>query len=875
MSILFRSTRYLNLVASIAAIGLAAGTAQAQDQDTSGGGGATASAQLEEVFVTARRREESLQDTPVSITAFSGEALERQHIDRLSGIGTSTPNLIFDTGATFSGANSSASVFIRGIGQVDFTLTTEPGVGIYLDGVYMSQTIGSVLDLVDIEHVEVLRGPQGTLFGRNTIGGAINVTSRKPDETLHGDAQVTVGDYDRLDFRGTANVPLTDTLFMRASAASYNRDGFVDAPNTPDGDALGDVNQDAARLAFRFEPNDQFTADLTFDVSSADETGVPSVLVNTYEGASLALIGSLANPASPNYVPPPAPLPAPSFVDLYNILATAPIGEQGCLPPSPVTPPFCSPNVVPNPLFGGPTFGQGNVIDIQNDKLVNYSTLDLVSETDTWGTGLTLDYDFDVASIKSITSFRHMEAHTAFDTDGSAVLIGDLVDDFDVDQFAQELQFSGVAMDDRLNWLVGLYYFTEDGRNLDDVEFTPVRILSGAEIENDSSAGFMQFTFDATDRLAFTAGIRYTDETKRFIVPDDCFELPKGPETLFDGTVVTCAQLQTVIDPKYLNEGFLTFVNFPVFPDQPLPGARVCCLPISDADGNIVGLVRGLTPGFETVPRGTAKRSFNDWTPHLNVAYSWTDGLMTYVSYSEGFKSGGFVQRVFPPKSEVPSFEPETATVYELGFKWMGADGRVVLNGAAFHTDYEDLQIEVNDGIAPVTRNAAQADIEGFELEMTALPAERWLIQAGIGYLNAEYTELDPNQNFTTDLRSLTLDSKLVNTPEWSTNLGVQYEWDLSAGQLISRVDWHYMGDHYKDALNFPELKQEAFSLIDAFITYVSAQGNWEASLFGKNLTDEIYIVSGFANGLTQGRTTANLGRPREWGISFKYLFGE
>ena len=872
MPIVFRTSRYLTLVASIAAIVLAASSVQAQDQDT---GRTAESSTLDEVTVTARRREESLQDTPVSITAFSGDALEQQHIDRLSEIGSSTPNLIFDTGATFSGANSSASVFIRGIGQVDFTLTTEPGVGIYLDGVYMSQTIGSVLDLVDIEHVEVLRGPQGTLFGRNTIGGAISVISRKPDETLHGDAQITVGDYDRIDFRGTINAPLTDTLFMRASAATFNRDGFVDAPNTPDGDALGSIDEDAARLAFRFEPNEKFTADLAFDLSSADETGVPSVLVQTYEGASLALIGSLADPTSPNYVPPPAPLPAPSFVDLYNILATVPIGEQGCLPPSPATPPFCPPNIVPNPLFGGPAFGQGDVIDIQRDHLVNYSTMDLVSETDTWGTGLTLAYDFDVATLKSITSFRHMDAFTAYDTDGSAVLIGALVDEFDVDQFSQELQLTGVAMNDRLNWLAGLYYFTEDGRNIDDVEFTPVRILSGAEIDNDSTAGFMQFTFDATDRLALTAGIRYTDETKRFIVPDDCFALPKGPETLFDGTVVTCARLQTVIDPKYLNEGFLTFVNFPVFPDQPLPGARVCCLPISDADGNIVGLIRGLTPGYETVPRGTVKRTFDDWTPHLNAAYSWNDDLMTYLSYSEGFKSGGFVQRVFPPKTEVPSFEPETATVYELGFKWMGADGRVVLNGAAFHTDYEDLQIEVNDGIAPVTRNAAEADIEGFELEMTALPAEGWLIQAGVGYLDAEYTRLDPSQNFTTDLRSLTLDSELVNTPKWSTNLGVQYEFALSAGQLISRVDWNYRDDHYKDALNFPELKQEAFSLIDAFITYVGAEGNYEVSLFGKNLTDEIYIVSGFANGLTQGRTTANLGRPREWGISFKYLFGE
>ena len=723
----------------------------------------------------------------------------------------------------------------------------------------------------------MLRGPQGTLFGRNTIGGAINVTSRKPDDSTRGDIQVTTGRFNRFDMRGSINVPITDTLFVRASAATSNRNGFVDAPNTPSGDALGDFDQDVARLAFRFVPNDKFTADLTFDYSTQDESGVPSVLVGVFDGASLAFIGSLADPSSPFYVPPPGPLPPPSFLDLHNILATVPLGEQGCLPPSPMTPPFCPPGIVPSPVFGQPTIGQDNVIDIENDNLINFSTLGLTSETDIWGAGLTLAYDLDWAIIKSITSFRHMEAFTAFDIDATQVLIGDLVDDFDVDQFSQELQLSGAAMDGRLNWLAGFYYFNEDGLNLDDVEFTPVRILSGAKIDNDSVAGFGQLTFDVTDKLSLTAGLRYTDETKRFIVPDTCFALPKGPETLFDGTVVNCVPLHTVIDPKFLNEGFLRFVNFPIFPDDlPIPDSRLCCLPISDADGNVVGLARGLVSGGEVLPRGTAERSFDDWTPHLNIAYKWTDGLLTYASFSEGFKSGGFVQRVFPPKSEVPSFEPETAEVYELGFKWLSESGRVRLNGAIFHTDYQDLQIEVNDGIAPVTRNAAEADIDGFELELTAIPADGWLVQAGIGYLDAEYTSLDPDENFTTDLLSLSLDSKLVNTPEWSGNLGVQYTLNFTGGgHLITRADLSYIDDHFKDALNFPQLHQDSYSLIDAYITYVSAQDNWEVSLFGKNLTDETYIVSGFANGLTQGRVTANLGRPREWGLSLKYRFGE
>ena len=902
MSFLLRITLSSTIVAGIAAISLAGTSAYAQES------GATASTLLEEIVVTARRREERLQDTPISISAFTGASLDQRQINRLSEIGPSTPNLMFDTGATFSGANSSASVFIRGIGQVDFTLTTEPGVGIYLDGVYISQTIGSVLDAVDIERIEVLRGPQGTLFGRNTIGGAINVTSVKPSDELQADVKFTVGEDSRFDVRAGLNFPITDNLAARLSAATFGRDGYVAAPNTPSGEELGDIDQDVARLALGWEPSEKFSLDFNVDWSRQRENGVPDVLVGVFDGAAFAI------PVPPS----PAPLVPLSFVDVHNLLATVPFGEQGCLPAFAGAPPFCPPTVVPSPIFGQSDIcggngtsppnppgicppGRSDIINIQNDPWVNTSTLPLTSESDVWGANLTLAYDFNGATFKSITSYREMEAFTAFDIDAVEVVIGDLVNQFDTEQFTQEFQLSGVAINDRLNWLVGFYYFTEEGTNLDDVEFTFARFLSGAQVDNESTAGFGQLTLDMTDKLSLTVGVRYTDETKQFIVPDTCFAPPKGPATsVYDPTTgmdvtITCARLQSVIDPKFLNgtdstdpaSGFLPWINFAVGGDP----NRKCCLPISDAAGIPVGgLVPGLdvSPttglpqapvngnGFPLVPGGTVERSFDDWTPHINLAYKWTDDLLTYVSYSEGFKSGGFVQRVFPPKVEVPSFEPETAKVYELGFKLLGLDDRLRLNGAVFFTDYEDLQIEVNDGIAPVTRNAAEAEITGFELELTAVPSANWLIQAGVGYLDAEYTRLDPSQNFTTDLREITLNSKLVNAPEWTTNVGIQYTTTFGGGgQLIPRVDWAYTSEVFKDALNYPELRQDDYHLVDAYLTYIAPQGSWEAALFATNLTDEKYITSGFANGLTQGRISANVARLRQWGLSLIYRFGE
>jgi len=349
-----------------------------------------------------------------------------------------------------------------------------------------------------------------------------------------------------------------------------------------------------------------------------------------------------------------------------------------------------------------------------------------------------------------------------------------------------------------------------------------------------------------------------------------------------DGSgTVDCARLQSVIDPKFLNgtdstdptSGFLPFINAVVGGDP----FRACCLPISDAAGNLVPpfLVPGLNVGDPVAPAGTTERSFDDWTPHLNLAYKFTDDVMTYLSYSEGFKSGGFVQRIFPPKTEVPGFDPETAKVYEIGAKWVGLDSQLFLSGAVFFTDYENLQIQVNDGIAPVTRNAAEAEISGFELELTATPGESWLIQAGLGYLDAEYTRLDPSQNFSTDFFEVTLDSELVNAPEWTANLGVQYTATFGGGsQLIPRLDIAYTDDVFKDAFNFPQLKQDSYTLVDVYLTYITPSGSWEGAIFAQNLTDEEYITSGFANGLTQGRVSANVARPRQWGASLTYRFG-
>ncbi len=778
-------------------------------QETANGSAEEDAFGLEEIVVTARKREESLQRTPISITAFTGASLEEQNITNVSQIAEATPNLIFDAGAPISGTSSAASVYIRGIGQIDFTLTTEPGVGIYVDGVYLSQSIGGVLDLLDIERIEVLRGPQGTLFGRNTIGGAINITSKLPDEEFTGNISVTAGRFSRIDTKVNVNVPLTDQLFVKVSAVTLRRDGFVDAPNQKG--KLGDDDRQAIRAAVRWVPTDNFEANLFADYSREREIGAPIVLVGEFTGLPF----------------PPPPLP-PSFAQLHNIL------------------------VATGPLAGQAFFGPDDVTNIKG-RLVNTSDVDLASESDIWGLGLVLNWDLGWMSVKSITSFRNMDARTGRDQDATPLIIGQQFDTFNVDQFSEELQFTGGGFDGRLNWILGLYHFTEDGINIDDVEFTPVHIISGAVIDNRSSAIFGQFTYDVLEDLSLTAGFRFTDERKKLIIDD---------------------RLQFVLDSKFVS------ANTPFPPGPPV-------LPLSDADGNFVAPLFGLlgvgepdpnNPGqfgpTRVLPEGTSVLNISETTPYVSLAYQWNEDLMTYFSYSKGFKSGGFTQRVFPPKTGVPSFQPEFARVIEAGFKWSGFDNRLRFNGSAFRTKYDDLQIQVNDGIAPVTKNAAAARIRGFELELSAVPAPGLVINGGIGFLDANYTALDPRVALATDIRAITLDSKLPNAPKWQLNGSVAYTHMLANNaQIVSRFDVSYRSLTFNDALNFPEIAQPGYALVNAGLTYVSPEERWNATFFVRNLTDKRYIISGFANALTQGTADAIIGRPRTWAFRLGYAF--
>lgn len=721
---------------------------------------------LEEIVVTSRKRQESLQSTPVAITAFSDDNLRAMNIASIDQIAYQTPGLVFDTTTNISGSSNSASIFIRGIGQTDFTLVTEPGVGVYIDDAYLPHSIGNVIDVLDIERVEVLRGPQGTLFGRNTIGGAVRVETKKPNDELGGDVELTVGRFNRIDLKAHVNVPVTDQLFVRISGMSADRDGFVDRPllNGSGGD------KDTAALIgqVRYEPGLNFKADLMVSYLRDRSNGSANIL----------------------------------------LAASSPPGE--------LTPNWHNDNIAPGLVdeLGDAAFWGGN--QVPEECCVSNTNLPLDQDLDALSTTLTLDWDIsEDINLKSISYYRDLETNFGRDADHSPLDIISVDSFIKLESWSEELQLSGVANDGKLNWIVGGYYYKEDGFMDDLVRFSFADLFSGGDAETSSKALYGQASYDLLSDLSVTFGARYSDEKKKFIIDED---------------------------HQVITRLFFDSANIRI------------------------------------VPVGTYVTASDGVDFYGNLSYDVTEDLMTYVSYSEGFKGGGFQQRNPPAVAariadiiaaggtvdDAIGFGPERAKVYEFGAKYASPNRRIRVNAAVFHTDYNDIQVTVTEGVASVTRNAGNANITGGEIEATLFPIDGLLISGGLGYLDAEYTSLSG------DAVGVSLDSKLPHVPEWQLNGAIAYDFITDFGSVTPRVDWSYSSEIFNDAINTEILRRKSHHIINASITFRDPDYLWEIAVFGSNLANERVITSGFhANYYDEG----SISRPREWGVRIRREF--
>ncbi len=705
----------------------------------------------DEIVVTARKRQEQSHQVPIAITAFGREQLQSPLLEDISNLGDLAPNVDFNWTAPFSGSSNAASVFIRGVGQNDFLLTTDPGVGIYLDGVYISRSVGGVLELTDIERVEVLRGPQGTLFGKNSIGGAIQVISRKPSEAFQGEIQATTGDYRRRDLVVSAEGRVMDNMQGRISVSSDARDGYVE--RLSDGTELGDIDRQSAKAVIAYQPSDRSEWLLSLDHTKQRQEAIAQTLLEV------------------------TPMTFTPHRDLFNALVAS--------PDSPYDDRWLTGNTDENHQ-DGPS---------QDDLNVS-------------GASLSLEHDFDWGTLTAISGYRRMSAVYARDSDASPYDYAHSTNRDSHKQFSQEFRVQGIALEDKLNWLAGVYYSREHGINQTEAILwsglyaaTGIALLdSDFDVNNDirtrSGAVFSQISYAITEQLSATAGLRVTREKKAFSVNN-----------------------------------------------------------------------RKINSGEQVVGPATVDDEWTNSSPMVSLDYRWTPTLMSYLSYSRGFKSGGFNGRqIFP--GPVDRFDPEFAATTELGLKALLWDGRVNIQASLFDTDYEDMQFTVLDaGVIPVINNAAEAGIKGGELELALTGVNGFSARAGIGYLDARYESLDPGVIITEDM-------DLVRVPRWNVHADLSYSWGLdNAGVIRLAGNANYKSKVYHDPTNVETIAQDGLTLVNASLDWRSRDEAWGVGVFVTNLTDKRYFVSGASELASLGISEANYAREREWGLQVNYKF--
>ncbi len=726
---------------------------------------------LEEIVVTSRRRPEELASIPVAVTAVGGDELLLRQVDSADRLSDFVPNLVFDKAAPAAGSASAGQIFIRGIGQTDFTPVTDPGVALYVDGVYLARSPGNVLDLIDIERVEVLRGPQGTLFGRNSIGGAIKVHSVRPDmNTASASMEGRIGSDALSVLTLKGNVPLSDTLALNMSAFGQRRDGYV--RRTADGLDTGDRNRWAVRGSLRWEVTPELELLIAADYSSIDENGAPTVSGGVNDMMAFGRFGNALLETCPGIAINPG----------FD-------GSAAGGPPS--FPPPGVPAATPPGCYGATTTA---------GPYVSESSFPIYSRLETEGVLLEADWSAHAdLLVESTTGFRRMSMQSSRDADNTPANIFATRDDYEHEQLTQEFRVH--YQRDRLQALGGVFFLDESGFNLVDVTVPTGAILSGGYYDNQSLAAFAHVSVELNERIELSAGARHTRDDKTYL-PDQL--------SLGDASAGSA--------PGFFEPTWPELAGVYLAPSGPLPrGERLLDFRSSDL-------------------------KFDATDVTLSLSADLAPGLMVYGSFATGYKSGGFDQRfVGPTPDRLPtSYAPETVESFELGAKF--AADRLRLSAAAFDADYDDLQIIVRESFNPLTVNAGTARVRGAELEMAWLPGRTLDVDLTLAYLDAAYRRLS-DAAIATGVR---LDNHFVNAPRRSAAFGFTKRLpEGRAGALTLRADWIWSDEQFHDAVNSPAIRQGAYGVLNAVLRFESVDRRWVATLSGRNLLDETYLITG------------------------------
>ncbi len=769
-----------------------------------------------DIVVTAQFRSERLQDTPIAITAISGDTLEARSQTSLVDVAKQAPSVqLTDLGGAFG---PSMAANIRGVGQSDFDPALEPGVGLYIDDVYYPSLTGSNFALIDLDRVEVLRGPQGTLSGRNSEGGSIKLYSRKPGPETDGNFSVGYGSFKAIDIRGATNVTLiSDALYARISGVGHDDDGYMrrvdfgcafpnsGVPRTAAGNGLGCVvgrqggkTYAAGRLALRYAPEGSplevnIAGDYTKDTSQVAATRLIGVNAAVAAGCSLCTVQGGVNPVGGGPIFLNASfIPKDPYVTYANRSNT----------------------------YGGRTY-------FASDRTRSFS----------WGIAGTIDWKLsDNLSIRSITSYRKFDSTFAEDNDSSPAQVSLGFEHLFNHAFSQEIRLSGsLGGSNFLEYTLGGYYFKQTTtypthQLLNYAGPAGLGFYGNDPVNAGSKAAFFNGVIHIMPRLDFNGGIRYTQENKTYHYT------------------------------RLAEDGI-----------SPAP---------------LIGSVNGQSGTY----RG------HHWDYRANLNFHVTDDVITYASYSTGFKGGGTNPRPFfgpspfgpgttcgtaaapQPNCQLQSFGAEELTAYELGIKASLLDRRVTLNLSVYRNDLKNLQATLLNCpqfspaglgfLCALPVNAGNARVKGFEAEVFLRPVAGFTIDGSYSYIDFAYRTV----NASTGITSASVAPGIPQHSKWA--FGAQYEIPVgSVGSITPRIDVTHQDFEFTNVLNAATNRLPAYTLVNARLTIASQENDWEIALVATNLTDKAYLTSTFDLSASAGFNYGTVGRPQEFSVNIKHRF--
>ena len=764
---------YLQAISAIFAALLFAAAGVTSAEETG-----AADAAIEEILVTAKKRAQSIQDVHISMNAFTQEDLDDLGWTDITQVGNQSPNLDIK----YVWGNSMPVFTIRGVGMNSFQASDTPSVGLFVDEVFQTSMAVMGAHLFDIERVEVIKGPQGDVFGRNTNGGAVSYFTRKPSREANGYARVSYGRWDRSEVQAAVGGPIGDTLSGRVSLMSIQQsEGWV--YNRTTGNDVGEVDILSGRVQLMWEPSDDLSVNFKLFASRDRSQPVYFQHVGYREKGN---IGQLCQ----------------AFL-------------EGRLDPNTCV------------SFDGysDTDGDPYAGDYTNDPST-FINEDETLKNDNWGGTITVEKDFGDISLLSVTSYQEYDRWQPKESDGTPSLYVDFLFTSEIWAFSQEVRLTS-NYDGPFNWIVGANY----GR--DEVAELPGRIgyledyLSGLRVsltyeqDRENLAGYGQFTFDLGDKWRISAGGRVLKDDVTFQQSVSLYIAPDGPSIL----------------------------------SNMLPRTIV------GADGSVEEL--------------DGKLDDTAFTWRVALDFIPNDNIMLYGSVAAGYKPGGFNGGFnLNPLQYLPFYEEEV-TAIEIGLKSTLANGRAVFNAAAFTYDYDGLQAataRVYNGVVFTSLdNLAEADVEGFEADIHLRPVESLDIKLGVSFLDTQNN--DPRPNFD-GARGLS-PRKLPNSPEQTFNAAVTYTIPLTnGGSLRLFGDYYYQGDHFKEAVNLLPLEVNQDQL-NARLTYVSPNGNWDIGAWAKNITDTVWVTDTLTDPVALGWGVWVYGAPRSFGVTANWRWGQ